>query len=486
MALCFPVSLDMKLINVHLADIPPERERFDTLVSPSGGVATLNQVAHELGFDFAGFDASFPGPNSVEVGLQSEIEDSLSAGEDVALLCTTLIYNAQETLSVTERIKREFGERVKIVLGGQVIPFAREAYMTYEHVDAVCEGDAEVIIPKLGTDIVSGRLKVSYTGWLSDGEQRGKFAFVNYDNYFMLEERMLEQRRVSGFSQLCIQGVGGPGCSWAAGNKFGACDFCALQNITEMNTQPLELQMQTERDLQDKFGPDRFFDVSNQFLPYVSPQKNVGWLNDYIEKRVQYGVTTPKYVYLTVSSINEEVAGLLKEAGVEEAYLGVDHFDMGALQEHNKSHRTQRRLERTLDALKKVGIKVRIGLVVGSAKETESSLKGLTDGVSWLRDNYRELINAVGVFPIYVLPGSKVYNRVKGMPAARDIITRFEKNGFFSIEDEMELSDIYMRDHSNIPVETIKATMEALKQMCSEFSVSYDYRSSPGNNFLKR
>lgn len=474
------------LLNAHITEIPPERERFDTLISPSGTVATLNQLAKEHGIKHMGFDSAYPNPNAVQSAIQDEIEAVLQAGDTPILLGTTLVYNAEATLKLAEELKHDFHERIKIVLGGQLIPFATKAFQRNPNIDSVCVGDAEAIFPQLIADAQSGKLSGQYTDWLKNGRARGKFAFVNYDNFFALEERMAKQREVSGFSQLCIQGLGGPGCSWAAGNKNGACDFCALQNITEMNTQPLDAQMTVEAELQEKFAPDRFFDVANQFLPFINPRQNAEWLRQYIQARNKYGVTTPKYAYLTVASVNEEIAGLLKEAGVVEVYLGVDHFDTEALKEENKSHRTQRRLEQTLNALRQNGISMRMGLVVGSSRETAQSLQSLQEGVAWLKTNYREMIKALGVFPIYILPGSKVYERVKRIPEARLIIDRFEQRGYFTKEEEAELTEIYMRNHSEASPKEIEDVVKKLQDSVAEFTISHDYNHSPDAKSLKR
>lgn len=476
----------MRFVNAHITDIPPERERFDTLVSPSGTVATLNEIARINGIPHIGFDSAFPGPVDVSDAIRNEVEATLTNGGQPVLLCTTLIYNAEAVLSEAKKLKDEFGDRVKIVLGGQLVPFATQAYSSNPNIDAVCTGDAEVIIPELRRDIEARNLKRIYSKWLRMGDQKGRFAFVNYDHFFGLKERMGQQRKVSGFSQLCIQGLGGPGCSWAAGNKNGACDFCALQNIAEMNTQSLETQMTVERNLQKKFSPDRFFDVANQFLPFIHPRENIAWLKKYIEVRNRFGITTPKYAYLTVASINEEIAELLKQAGIVEVYLGVDHFDEEALAEENKSHRTQKRLEMTLNALRNNGIMARMGLVVGSSRENKRTLKRLEEGVRWLSENYSGMVRTLGIFPIYVLPGSKVYEKIKKMPAAREIIDRFERCGFMSKEDEEDLTRIYMREHSEASPEEIYTTILALEEMATKFTIAHNYNCSPGAEVLKR
>lgn len=478
----------MEFLNIHFTNLPPERERFDTLLAPSGTVATLNQIALENGVNARGYDAAFPDTEVVNEAIRADIEDILIRDEMPILLLTNLIYNAEENLRRSADLKRDFGDRIKIVLGGQLVPFATKAYLANPNIDSVSIGDGEIIIPKIIRDIRGrGELAKKYSDWLRDSSKKGHFSFVNYDQFYALEDRMVEQERVAGFSQLCIQGLGGPGCSWAAGNKNGACDFCALQNITEMNTRTIKQQMEAEKRLQDKFKPDRFFDVANQFLPFLDPKKNVQWLKQYIEVRNEYGVTSSKYAYLTVASINEEIAELLNKAGIEEVYLGVDHFDTEALKAENKSHRTQRRLERTLSALKNNGINVRMGLVLGSSPETQRSLQSLREGVKWLKDNYIEIVKALAIFPIYVLPGSKVYKRAfEEIPEARKIIESFQAKGYFTAEEEQALARTYMQKYSEVDPQEILKTMGELQQMAEEDTIAYNFQQSPGAEAIER
>lgn len=128
---------------------------------------------------------------------------------------------------------------------------------------------------------------------------------------------------------------------------------------------------------------------------------------------------------------------------------------------------------------------MRMGLVVGSSRESRQSLDALRDGVSWLRDNYADRIKALGVFPIYVLPGSKVWDTAKKMPEAAVIISGFEEKGFLTNEEEAELSRIFMRDHSEASVEEIEEAISDLQAKVANFAISYDFRKSPDGSVLK-
>lgn len=469
----------MKCINIHLSVNDSETERFDTILSPSGTVATLNAIAKENRLDYSGYDGAFPDEETVRNAIREDIERTLGRNVKPAVLFSLLAYNSENTLRLAAELKRDYREHIRTILGGQLVPFALNAYRANPAIDAACIGDGEVLVPRLAQDIKADRLRQEYNHWLSaEMDKRGQFSFVEYENFYQIRERLQAQQEVFGFSQLCIQGLGGPGCAWASTNVDGACDFCALQNISEMNSRSISEQMQTERSLQDTLKPDRIFDVSNQFLPFVDPGKNAQWLQGYITERRIHGVTTPKYTYLTVTSIDANVAPLLSEAGIEEVYVGIDHFDARALKEGNKSHRSRNQLKTALDALQANGIKVRLGLVIGSSVEDDSSLRQLKRGTEWLKDRYADMINSIGIFPVYVLPGSKVYERARTIPAARKIIESFESKGYFTRGEERSLTKKYIEEHSKVSADRVFEAAHELKGIMDGSTIVYDFDRS--------
>ncbi len=158
------------LINIHLnpavSKNQDQEERFDTLISPSSTVATLLEIEKELGQnDIIGIDEAFPGELETRNKIKELIEDDASEGKIPALLFTLLLYNSERTIKYIQELKKEFGEKIKVIIGGQLVPLAREAYLKNENIDAVCVGDAEKILPQLLRDLEAGNLKEEYEGW---------------------------------------------------------------------------------------------------------------------------------------------------------------------------------------------------------------------------------------------------------------------------------------------------------------------------------
>jgi len=468
------------ILNVHLS-ADRDEERFDTLISPAGGVATLEAIERRVFLDeeARSYDGGFPGNEEVRAEIFRVIESADASGGPVSVLFTVLGYNAEASEAFARELKERFEGGVRVVFGGQLMPFSERAFMAHPSVDIVCLGDAEVVLPQMRVDRFSSS---RYEGWLKDSEVRPVFSGVSYEHFFQIRERLARQKEVAGFSQLVVQGPGGPGCSWAANNLNGACSFCALQNITVMNGVPLHEHFEMEAALQERFGMDRFFDVANQFLPFLRADGNEGWLRSYIDVREQLGVAAGKYAYLTVSSITPEIAALLRQAGVTEAYLGIEHFDAKALASHNKSHRGGNTLKRALDSLKNEGIRFRMGLVLGASPEKPESLQAVRDGMQSLTTDYRDQLLACGVYPLEVIPGSRLFDQARQQGLVPEVFESFARKGFFTAQEQLALNRAYIQAHSPVGADAVyalAAEMSALEQ-------AYQLRRSPRDLYAKK
>lgn len=460
----------MEIMNLCLSvDTRYEQERFDTLVSPAGAIAALERIELTLEPDarICSIDEAYPGHEQMVSKVGEVVSD---ASSPVLLLFSIVSYNAERTLSLIRSLRAEFGRRIVTIVGGQMVPYARRAYARNADIDVTCVGDAESVLPKLLTDLQSGKWRSEYEGWLSEETERPAFSTFSYKHYFKIRERMECQKRVAGFSQLVLQGPGGPGCSWAA---FAGepCNFCSLQNIAVMNRIPLDEHFESERALQEEYGPDRFFDVANQFIPVFGPSAStsVPWLEAFIRMRDRYGVTVPRYVYLTVSSVTEDVARLLKRAGVCEAFIGVDHFDSAALSEEGKPWRSKSQLQRCLDSLADNDIGFRVGIVLGAAKESRASLQAIVDGVDFLLSRYHpRALKMIGAYPVAIEPGSRIFASMQRRGLASEVFRAFEANGFLTKDQLDRLSQVYIQHHSDVSIEEIESVNRQVTKSITE------------------
>lgn len=522
---------DHIFINLHFSAEGKKEERFDTMISPNGSIASLEYIQRNMGIasnqifsvDGGGYE------NAEETGgvvfhiLREHIQDSTR--ERMAIICVSLLqYNLGETVAFLDRLLAgEFASRVHVVLGGQLVSAAGEWRPNLEDphplafrndvlrrieegslASRMCyaEGDGEVLFPEVIKDLLEGNLKRRYRSLL----QSQQYAPVSYESFVDLDKRFERMSDVAGFKQLVVQGPGGPGCAWAMA-QGEACSFCALQNITTKNHTSLEKHFAHLKMLQDthKFGPqDRFFDVANQFIPYMGRSQQIAWLREYIEERNKAGVHVKTYAYLTVNSIDIERAELLKEAGVTEVYLGVDHFHRASLEKQKKSHRAGKILERCFEALHKTGITARIGIVLGVAPETHESLATVEDGIYHLLTTYPGTIKAVGLFPIEIIPGSSIskglydeglydgpstrayYSELFQLPEEEvreklETLSLEKRELVLSGDRELQhvLTRIYIAGQGGLPYSEIMDFVERLNQQISEYAIGYSYDLSP-------
>ncbi|MFA7309941.1 MAG: hypothetical protein WC050_03485 [Candidatus Paceibacterota bacterium] len=504
------------IINIHMGPRtggPGEsRRRYDTLTTPSGTVATLLHVEETLGLtDIIGVDESFPGETATKQKIGHIIEQDIAEGRRSFLLFTVLLYNAERTVHYVRELKQKYGDKITIVVGGQMVPLAEEAYRNNADIDVVCVGDAEAILPDLVRDmrenmaLATHGLKRRYEGWVKDlADQR--FAGVSYDRFWMIRERLATQRLISaefgernprgelGFSQLTIQGPGGPGCAWAAGNKDGACSFCALQNITSMSKTPLRDALENEARVAKQFGADRLFDIANQFLPSLKRAEIKRWLTEYIALRGELGMTNNKYVYLTVNSVDDEIAGMLRQIGINEVYLGIDHFHPDALASQNKPFRTSIQngasvkasqldsdaleepvskdmLERTLSALKANSISFRASVVVGAAHETEETLEAVRRGVREIFTRF-ENARSIRISSVKIIPGSRIFAEMQESGLCADVFLNFKTLGYLTAKEQDTLNRTYVNELSEISYDQVEAIEREVLEMSREFGKS--------------
>lgn len=469
------------LINVHMGPSKDEQqERFDTLISPSGSVATLLKIEEDLGLqDIIGIDESFPEnhPLAKENLSKNKIDEIILSdtfrGEKTTILFTTLLYNAEQTLEYVQDLKLRYGERVTIALGGQLVQHVEQAYLNNADIDSVCVGDAEKILPELLQDLRAGNVQKRYEGWVKDSADK-KFEGMSYKNFWQIRERMREQKRLEGFSQLVIQGPGGPGCAWA--QRAGQCKFCGLTNITEMSGTTLREHLANEAVIAREFKPDRFFDVANQFLPTLEHEKQLEWLTEYKKIREELGMTHEKYAYLTIGTLSSAnygpiVAKALRDIGIIEVYLGIDHFDKEALREQNKPHKELGQLRRALDALRDNGISFRAGLVLGSAHETKQTLEKVREGIRMLCEEYKGSLKHLGVFPVELIPGAPVFDEMREMGMCPELFEKLNKYGYLTREEQRELTRTFVnqRGHENaVTYEQIEGLASDIRRMLGE------------------
>lgn len=481
-----------------------EETRWDTLFSVNGSIAALTVVARKLGCPGIAIDEAYPGTEYLHRKVGEEIETSLSQGITPVVFCSILNYNAKSSLEFLRELKAEYGHRIRTGVGGQLVRVAPQAYLNKPYLDHVGVGDAEVILEPLllgNQRFAEGYFIVNNDASLSKRERRNivrlesltqtsakeHYAPTAYDDYAMIGERLdeMEHHRFGPLQpvrQLVMESV--RGCAWAY--LHGTCKFCSLESIDQRPIyKPFEEIIKLEKAYAEKFNATGIFDVSNQFLP-VFGDDAARWLERYAKQRADLQAPDMRrYVYLTSSSITMQTAPLLREVGVETAYVGIDGWSSEVRQTHGKAQS----VERMLSAAKAANLYIRTAVVIGDGI-TRSNLQELPTFVQELGENYGGDDGIVLSFAPYmeiILPGSPIWKGfeliVRDSPPSRalELFDRFYAEGWQTPEEEEELTKEYItldqesRSASErVTYDEIRATQaEALTIAQKHFPVAY-------------
>ena len=219
--------------SIHLGPKETEQDlRFDTLISPSGTVAALTKILKDEGIKDKNLIAYDQGTLSY-VQMQKEVfrivSDRLhhTPSGHMVLLFSLSLYNSFPTYQLIKELREKYQNSISMVLGGQHLTWMekvmKEGKNPFHHreVDHILGGSGEVQLPRLVDHYEHGE-PLEKISFLSHSDEKGKksvFSTMEYRHFYHLKERLEEQKQVAGFTQICRQGQGGPGCSWAANNQ---------------------------------------------------------------------------------------------------------------------------------------------------------------------------------------------------------------------------------------------------------------------------
>ncbi len=436
-------------------------QRFDTVMIPNGSIAVLNSLAKSLGLDSVAVDESYLGNGNITALelLMRLIEERLHRGEQPVILATVLSYNAGTTLALLAQLKHQYGSRIRVGVGGQLIRTCPNAYLAKPYLDHVAVGDAEATL----VGILRGeRFQIGHI----NTDQNG-YALPDYDNYWALEERLQEMSRYrlgsfTNIRQLVVESV--RGCAWAAVN--GVCVMCALDRVdTKPVFRDLTELFAFEAELRDRWGATWCFDVSNQWLPTLRPTGMVDWLEAYCEHgEAQLGLHNrlKKYVYLTANSITPETAKLLRRAGVEVVYVGIDGWDKPI---RRALHKAQPSMDRMLGICRDHGLHVRTSLVIGNGVNAKNIAR-LPGFVAETIGKFEGTIISWGNFIQIVLAGSPVFawfrsEAVKnGWQEVVTLYKKFERDGFFTWAEQCRLDELFIRHTQDVDYDQLVAARD--------------------------
>lgn len=482
---------DKFVLAIHMNSVPSEMmpppeanpSGEDALLYPNASIAALLYQAERLGVEAVAIDETFPGGDFRRV-LDGLLEDALARGKTPHLMFTVLYYNAERTMRLISELRRCYGRRIRVIVGGFMARLYGEQYARNPEIDVVAVGDAEMIMAEsLVTQQRMIRGVISEQNIpLGRDERRMHYGDLSYDRYVGLDERLDRMARFpvgwgstrfTGMRQVCVESL--RSCSWAVSNPKGACRFCAASlDLLQVNPRPLRAEFDLHMKLIERHGINWVFDVASQWLPTFTPSDCERWLTEYIRTMEEYPAEVRalnKYVYLTLISFSERVSPLLREAGVKMAYIGIDHVDPDVLKHMNKPAKRWDQVIERLDQCRDHDIDFRTALVIGEA-ESDRSLHTLVDQAKSLCERYSDSMLSLGSFLIEIIPGSRVFSDLRrdcaDMPEVVEVYETYDRQGYVPREFQLRLTRAYISRYSTVSFDEVLAAQQQVVRTVSD------------------
>lgn len=170
---------------VHLNWNVSNSYRLDTLVVPNNTVVDPLELLHQSGiaYDQCGaYDQWIQTSQSIVYILIPQLQQSIDDGHTPICLFSVLVYNAAETIMVCQQLQQEFGERITIILWGQLITQLDTLSVQYDithpylqYADSIAVGDGEVLIPQIVQDLLDWSLNQYYNMQYNSSQKHNSF-----------------------------------------------------------------------------------------------------------------------------------------------------------------------------------------------------------------------------------------------------------------------------------------------------------------------
>jgi len=231
------------------------------------------------------------------------------------------------------------------------------------------------------------------------------------------------------------------GCIWH--EKTGGCIFCG--RIGKYRAIKPEKFWKEIEYLEETYKIDYVFDQGDSF------SQNRMWLKELIKSKPSK--TNIKFrVWLSSNQIDNEIAKMLSNLGVHDAFIGIESGDPKSLQAFQKGTTPQQNIEAT-KILNKFGIKVYAQFVLGAPGETEESLNNsLKHAKELIKIGNIETLAYTIMLP---LPGSKSWEMLKQK-------TNILESDLF---DYKELQKNWINEFTNVNIATIKKVMKEMEKL---------------------
>lgn len=338
-------------------------------------------------------DLNLPSADSPNVILQRKLS---AMRPDLVGLSMSYDVSYRWLKSLAEIVKK-FDESICVVAGGPAITTAyAEILMDCEHLDAACYSEGEVGLKNLiETDDV--KTAISADPWVTRSklgqksvpspvyDDLDKVIDVDYSlvdiNAYSMKEAFSPFTQFTEFSKQFFI-VTSRGCPFK-------CVFCAEPSFHGANMRYASVDRVVEHvaRLKDAYGLSVLTIYDDQILMNRARAKEL------FAKLGGLGIRVEMPNGVTLSYIDEEMAGLMKKAGVDTIFLAIEHGSRRVLKDIIKKPIAFNRIKPTIQLLQNAGIFTCAFFVIGLPGETRDERRETRDaifdwGLDWAFFNY--------------------------------------------------------------------------------------------------
>jgi len=287
---------------------------------------------------------------------------------------------------------RQHDPNICIVAGGAAITTAYAEVIESCEVDACCYSEGEIALKELvdAADLASA---LTRDPWVTKGKPRAAPVYEDLDRIIDVDYSLVDvpaysmKEAFSPFTKFSASSkqffiVTSRGCPFK-------CVFCAEPSFHGANMRYVSVDRAVEHiaGLKDRYGLSVLTIYDDQIL------MNKPRAKEFFAKLAPLNIRVEMPNGVTLSYIDEEMAALMKAAGVDTLFLAIEHGSKRVLKDIIRKPIAYNRIKPTIELLQAVGIYCQGFFVIGLPGETRAEREETRDaildwGLDWASFSY--------------------------------------------------------------------------------------------------
>ena len=381
-----------------------------------------------------GYIASFllrEGHSVKIVDLQVQPDDLIFADLDFDFIGLSVL--TPHFLRACELVKaiKERQFRGLIVIGGAHATALPEASLRQSGADLVCVGEGEAAMTKLAGGLPVA--DINGFGWLEDGKFRqNKIDDMaeSLDHYPKPAFQLFDLKRYGSYNMAIVPPGTKDGIIITSRRCPFACDFCFKIGHRVRFRSPENIVSEISQ-LKTDFGYTKFSLIDDCFN--ANPPRAKEICRQIIREKLGITFTLPNGIRGDL--LDDELAGLMKEAGCIGANIGVESWDDEVRAKMNKKL-LREDASNAVKLLQQRGIICTAYFIMGHYHDTPESLQKNIDAVKALDADFFQFSKFTP------MPGSPIYNKISAEGRLKELdFSKFSIFGDVSLMEHPRLSD---------------------------------------------